>query len=626
MSYNNQAFKPYMQTAGKVSVLAAIVGLAVFIFAFIVDVGHQELQKVSAQSGTASTSLTVLNTPPVFVVNPYEVTPSSTTTPTNSGSAVTWSAIANDANGADYYLLVCNQNVTPIPTNGGVPSCGTGAIQWGVSAATVSDALATVSTTTVEEADNASTPFDETNDWYAWVCDGDITQAACSVAPSQGSFATSSSPFNMNQRPVLTSATPAGGVDPGGTLTFNSVSSDVDVVDAADNLFLIVCTNPGDYNAATDTCDNNFIASTTVGVTTNVSAATTTAAILRDGVFNAHAFLIDQHGHEATANFTVDFTVNNVAPTVLSGDIVINGGNDIILTNASGGETTGFGLEFTVTDANSCVNTSGTPGSEIIGFEAAVFRTSIGTTTGSGCNPADASYNPNFCYESSQAPGAWNLNCTASSTSCTGATDSTQLFECTFPLWFVADPTDIGPHAADSWSAAIAGGDDNFATSSLVIGSTPVSLIANTFFNLVTAVIPYGALAPGSDTGTLATSTVVENLSNAQLDQELDGSAMCPTFVSTSTDCSLTSDSTVFTSNQKFATSAVAYASPLATELPTTTIATSAELDLNVLETTATSTPAEGETFWGIAVPSSITVAGTYTGLNTFLGILDAGW
>lgn len=62
MSYHHQEFPKYMHTAGKISVLAAIVGLAVFIFAFIVDVGHQEIQKVSAQ--TASTSLQVLNTPP----------------------------------------------------------------------------------------------------------------------------------------------------------------------------------------------------------------------------------------------------------------------------------------------------------------------------------------------------------------------------------------------------------------------------------------------------------------------------------------------------------------------------------------------------------------------------------
>ena len=52
------------KTAGKISVLAAVAGLAVFLLAFMVDVGQQEFQRVSAQ--TATTSLTVLNTPPLF--------------------------------------------------------------------------------------------------------------------------------------------------------------------------------------------------------------------------------------------------------------------------------------------------------------------------------------------------------------------------------------------------------------------------------------------------------------------------------------------------------------------------------------------------------------------------------
>lgn len=623
MSYNNQEFPRYMHTAGKISVFAAVIGLAVFLFAFIVDVGQQELQKVSAQ--TATTSLTVLNTPPTFTVETYEVTPSSTTTPTNSSDAITWAAIGTDANAADYYLLICSTNASPTAQANNPPICG-GGIQWAVSTATVSGTLATVSTTTVESADNAATQFDESNDWYSWVCDADATQPACNPIPSQGLYATSSSPFNMNQRPVLSAALPAGTVDPGGVLTFISTSTDPDIVDAADDLFLVVCQTALDYNPVTNDCDSQFLASTTVtGITSDVTAATTTAAVVRDGVYPAFVNLIDEHGLEASANpISASFTINNVAPSVLSGDVILNGGTDITLTNPSGGETTGFTLDFTVTDANSCQNASAGP--EIIGYEAAVFRTSVGTTTGGGCNPADASYNPNFCYENSQATTTWNFSCTASSTSCTGPTDDTQIFECTFPLWFLADPTDDGPNFGDSWSAAIAGGDDNFATSSLVIGSTPVGLISAPYFDLLTAVIPYGALAPGDDTGTLSTTTTIENLGNTGLDQELDGSAMCPLFVSSSTDCSLSGESTVFTSSQKFSSTSLSYASVLAQELPTTTIALPAVLDLDVAETVATSTYASGDTYWGIAVPAAVSVSGAYTGRNTFYGIIDADW
>jgi len=635
MSYNNQEFPKYMQTAGKVSVLTAIVGLAVFIFAFIVDVGQQEIQKVSAQ--TASTSLRVLNTPPTFVVEPFEVTPSSTTTPTNSGDVITWAATGNDANGAPYYLLVCDSNVTPNATNGGAPSCGGGAIQWGVSVATASDAEATVSTTTVEVADNAGTPFDESNVWYAWVCDGDPTQAECIGTPSQGLVpgAASSSPFNMNQRPVLTSASPAGSINPGDTLTFDSVSSDPDTVVADDDLFLVICANPGDYNTTTNTCDANFIASTTGSQITNASAATGTAAILRDGTRPARAFLVDQHGHEAlNNNIDVVYTVNNVAPTIVSGDISLNGGVDLSLTNAAAGETTGFTLDFTVTDANSCVNNTDVVGSEITGIQAAVYRTSVGTSTGA-CNPTDGVYDPNFCYESSQAPAVWNLSCTQDVASCSGATDDTIIYECTFPLWFVADPTDDGPFSTDSWSAAVAGIDDQFATSSLTEGDTPVALISAPYFSLVTAEIPYGALAPGDGFTTLgvrpedsgSATTTIQNIGNTGLDQEVDGSAMCPTFVSTSSDCSLAATSTVFTDSQRFAAvSGVTFLGAGSFALPTTTVGVPAPVDLNVIETTATSTFAEGITYWGIEVPSDVTVAGTYTGLNTFYLLIDPDW
>jgi hypothetical protein len=43
------------------------------------------------------------------------------------------------------------------------------------------------------------------------------------------------------------------------------------------------------------------------------------------------------------------------------------------------------------------------------------------------------------------------------------------------------------------------------------------------------------------------------------------------------------------------------------------------ELDVN--KSTSTSTPNEGVTYWGIAVPISITLAGNYNGLNTFTAV-----
>mgnify|MGYP000395018026 CR=1 FL=1 len=104
MSYNNEEFPQYVRTAGKITIATAIMGIFVFLAAFMVDFGSQELQKVSAQQAT--TTLTVLNTPPEFTVEPYETVESSVTNPTNSGDEVRWEAVGTDSNGAPYFLLV----------------------------------------------------------------------------------------------------------------------------------------------------------------------------------------------------------------------------------------------------------------------------------------------------------------------------------------------------------------------------------------------------------------------------------------------------------------------------------------------------------------------------------------
>jgi hypothetical protein len=630
MSYNKEALPHYMKTAGKISVLAAVAGLAVFLFAFMVDVGQQEFQRVSAQ--TASTSLTVLNTPPVFTVLPTEVIPSSTTSPTNSGDVIQWTAVGTDSNAAPYFLLVCSTNATPTaneasgPGNLGSapPDCGIGATQWAVSTSTISGDVAFVATTTAE-----GVVFAESNDWYAWVCDDDPTEGACNTIPSQGQFgagASSSSPFNMNNRPTLTNAYNDSPVDPGGLLTFLSTSTDGDVEGSVDTMTIVVCGTAGDYNDVTNDCDSNFIASSSVPATTDVTATTTIGIPVRDQVYDAFVFLVDEHGHEAVANpIQTNFEVANVAPSLTGTDIDLNGGLDMLLT-VPGGTTTGFTLDFEISDANSCENAAA--GDEIIGFELSVLRSgpSGSYATSTNCDPGAADYNPNGCYTSGLPFDVWQLGCTASSTSCTGPLDETQIFNCTFPLWFLADPTDAGPRTPtafenDFWIAAVAGADDNFATSSQVASVTTPDVISAPYIDLLTAVIPYGALAPGDNTGTLSTTTTIINIGNTGIDQEVDGSAMCPTFVSTSSDCTLNATSTVFTSNQQFASTSVAYNSPFAQTLPTTTDALPAILELNVLKTTSTSTPETDVTYWGIAVPSAVTIAGSYTGLNTFLGI-----
>ncbi|MEY2664982.1 MAG: hypothetical protein RLZZ480_87 [Candidatus Parcubacteria bacterium] len=636
MTYSKKEFPKLMQTAGKITILTALTGVLVFIVAFMFDIGAQQLSRVSAATSTASTTLTVLNTPPQFTLNAYEVTESSTSTPTNSGTAIQWRAIGSDSNGAPYFLLICNKNASPTANaainqnNLGTarPTCHNSAIQWGVSAAASSGVAAIVSTTTLETGLFASSSYytglGEKHSWFAWVCDDDPVQPRCNQVPTQGYSATNSSPYHINKRPVLDNSYNNGPRNPGAALTFFSTSSDPDSIGGEDNIYVVVCKWASGINTTTRTCtststDNN-IASTSGSVTANATAIYNVPSIMRDQTYGAYTYLVDQHGHTATANpQSNSYTVNNVAPTVLSGDISLNGGQNMYLT-VEADETTGFTLSYTARDANSCVNTSGTAGSEFnptTPQRVAVFRADLNSTT--TCNGTAGTYDPNDCYPQGIGVATWNLVCTASTTSCTGATDDTMVYNCTFPLWFVADPTDSGVNtpaafSGDHWTAGVIAIDDDNAESAMSTTSSPVELISFTALDLLTSLISYGSLEPGQSMALTSTTTIL-SVGNTGLDQLVNGESMCGTF-SIGNECDPSATSTVPESKQKFSSSSVAYNSVQAVTLSSTT---NKEVELNVNKTTSTSSPTSGVTYWGIEVPGTITLAGVYTGLNTFI-------
>jgi hypothetical protein len=600
MLYNLLESKDYMHTAGKITVATALVGILVFSFIFLFNAGKTELMKVEAQ--TATTSLTVLNTPPAWVVFAVENPASATTTPTDSGTAVSWAAIASDPNGANYYLLICQSGAVPSSTNGGAPFCN-GGVQWGLSALTPSNATATVSTTTTETA-----PFALNNNWYAWICDADPVNARCNASSSQGLTAENSSPFVVNFRPVFGTYTNDSPADPGAAVNFTSSSTDP----YGDTMVLVVCSTAS-YSTTTNNCGANTLATTTVPVASNASATYTLPAIIRDTTYNAFGYLVDQFGHEASGGShgsNALITVNNVAPTV--SNITVNGGLNISLTQP-GAETTGFTLSFTTADANSCRTAA--EALEVTNYVASVFRSSVGT---SSCNGATAGqYDPNDCYPSAVATSTWNLNCTASSTTCTvGGGDATMDWSCSFPLWFIADPTDASsPTTTDDWRGAVAGIDDDFATGTLAQSASGVELFSFTAIDLLSASIPYGQLEPGQNSGTLNASTTILSQGNTGLDQSLEGESMCTTFA-VGNECPSSASSTIPENEQEFATSSVAYGSGF-----NLSSSTPQELELNVPKSTSTTSPNSGITYWGINVPGIITLAGSYTGLNTFTAV-----
>lgn len=602
----------HLQTAGKITILTALTGLLIFTFVFLFNAGKTELMKVEAQ--TATTTLTVLNTPPQWLTLAYEQTESSTSTPTNSTTNVTWAALAEDSSNAPYFLLICSTVATPTAnaatsTLGTAPPNCVGGTQWGVSASTTSNTLATVATTTQEA-------FAEQNDWYAWICDDDPVNPRCHNTYSQGLSATNSSPFFVNHRPVFSWFGNDGPKDPSQVVAFYSTSSDPDTVVVSDVIKLVVC-NENDFSTTTLNCGaGGSIASTTIAVDDNATTSYTLPSVIQDQAYNAYGFIYDVHGHTAAGGAhgtNVSFTVNNVAPTVAAGDITLNNGVDLTLS-VDGNQTTGFTMDFQLSDANSCINASSDP--ELASYVVSLHRSTIGTST---CTGLAGSYNPNNCYPSGIATTTWNLACTASSTSCSGATDPTKTWSCTFPLWYVADPTDSSsPYSAEDWALAIAGVDDNNATGTMVIGTNHRELLSFPAIDLLTAEIPYGSLEPGDNTGTLNATTTLLSVGNTGLNQNLEGESMCIGF-SVGSECASSASSTIDEFKQQFATSSVAYGSGF-----TLSSSTPQLLAIKIPKTSSTTNPNGGVTYWGIEVPVTITLAGAYTGLNTFYAVTSS--
>jgi hypothetical protein len=83
--------------------------------------------------------------------------------------------------------------------------------------------------------------------------------------------------------------------------------------------------------------------------------------------------------------------------------------------------------------------------------------------------------------------------------------------------------------------------------------------------------------------------------------------------------CAVSASSTVPSTMQKFASTTITYGNVYANTLSSTT---PAEVEINVRKSTTTSPQTNGMTYWGISVPSAITLAGAYKGLNTFYALV----
>lgn len=638
MSYNKHVRASHftdqqLHTAGKVTILTTACGLLLFLVAFLFNLGQSEINTVSAQS-TATTSVNVLNTPPAFDVGelPREQTASASTTPTNSGDTVTFIATATDQNAAPYFLIVCESGATAQAQAGDgtgiAPPICTGGETIAVSTSTVSGTEASVSTTTTEA-------MAEQNDWIAFACDDDASNPECSGGETGNGDDASASPYVVNHRPVFSGIDNTGPINPGELLTFNATTSDTDTFGGNDTMQLLVCT-ANDYNPATNDCGpgGTFASSSfTAGVTPFVlPAATTTPNPYQDDDYTVYVFVVDEHGHEASGGqhgASNIYTVSNVAPTVSGAGISLNEGTNLVLTEPAS-TTEGFTVTYIVTDNNSCENAASGP--EITNQLVSVFRSGVGSSTcdATGDGDADSDYNPNNCYPSDVGSATWNISCVASSTvdACTGSSDATQGFACTFPLWYVADSTDAGSitsvFEAEDWRAAVSAVDDDNATSSFVQSTTAdIEVQQALFFALDDTSIPFGSLAPGDNTVNAGSTTIptdVRPTGNVGIDLDLRGLQMCPDALFAVGGCTNTSGtSSIAVSEIRFSSTAFSNYALDGTALGLAD--QELEIDVPKATTTAPLSQPTRAAYWALQVPGTIEFAGAYTGRNTFTAL-----
>ena len=599
--------------SGKVTLLTILTGGTLFLSVFLFS--SLEIGVTTVSADDVSTSVTVLNTPPVWTVDAQESIESSVAKPTNSGAVVTWVAKGTDSNSDNYYLLICKTSAAPTGVSGGAPTCGGGiANRWAVSAVTASAASSSAATTTLES-------FAESNAWFAWICDDNATLAQCNATFKQGSGLTAS-PFIVNHPPVFYSITNNSPQIPGANVTWTAGAYDNDIVTGggSSTVRIVVCKTAGFSNGS---CTGLTWATSTL-VAANPATSSLIVIPTQDASYNAFVYATDNFGFGATSTFQAtnsSFVVSNVAPAVTAATIAlvdpVHGGNLQLAVPA--GTSGPFQVQFEVTDNNSCLNAAA--GNEIASNITNVYRSGVGSTS---CQIA-GNYNSNSCYPA--ASGYFNdLRCTQDAASCSGATDVNATFTCTFSLWYTADATDVGSQfAVQNWLATVRATDDNGATSSLTEAVTGNDLTSFLAFTVpAPRSIFYGALQPGQQTDPLATTTLVTGQGNVGVDESIYGDSMCPSWTAPDS-CDvggINPGTQIPVLNQKVASSSVGYASSTAFALSGST--TPISFAIHVLKTTATTAPQSKTNYWGINIPGVLTLAGNYKGQDTITAVTSS--
>lgn len=599
--------------AGKITVATGI-----FMFAVAVILSTVGFVSTNADAKNATSTVRVLNTPPQYQSNVYETVPSSQANPSTYGTNITFGVSAYDSSNNGMYLIVCKTGGAPTASSSTAPTCAGGAGNLiAVSESPVVGSYPTPSnlyaTTTVPINDAVN----ETQDWYAFLCDNDNRTPRCSISNQGTGGNDSASPYYINHPHTFSSITQNGPTAPGGTMTFTATASEVihvDVNGPADTAKLFIC-KAQDFNGTSCGAGGTW-ASSTSGLASNPTAQHVFQIPTQDDMYSGYAYVLDSHNAQAVGaaqGAFLNFAVSNVSPQVDASSITFTPSNTLTLTNPLG-LTTGFGLVFTTTDNNSCIASSSAP--EMVSVRVQLGRNSLFGTT---CKATDP-FNANNCYNSDVASSTWDLICTQNGSSCTGNSDTSVTWNCTFPLWSNADPTDAQtPWTGDNWNARVSVKDNNDLTGTSTIDNPSRYAVVQSFpyIDLGSDTIDFGEFEPGAtppDLGTGAPGSVLGVLSkgNTAFDLNMQTSDMCPNYSNGCTGNENTN--TIFGTRQHYASTSIPYWSPLAA---TGTTSTLSAFEINVKKPTATGTATSKNVNWGILVPASITVSGDYKGVNT---------
>ena len=516
------------------------------------------------------------NSPPTFTVSPYETVASYSTSPTAIGASLTFRARATDAN-ASYYLIICSSNSVTAGASGAAPTCG--ATTYCNSSATASGSYATCSYTT-------SSGDAWSNVWYGFVCDSNVDQATCSSA-SQGS-GNSGSPFFVNHAPSFSASSVSAAVNPGGTITWSTTSSDPD----GNTIKLLVCKtlamSSGSCTGGT-WCTSSLVAS-------NASCSYVATAPYADGSYDAYPYIVDQFNLGATGfnqGGIRGFTINNVAPSVSA---TLNSEAAISLTEST---TTSVEIVADVTDDNGCLDQAGI-GDEVPSVKAYLYRSGVAYT---GCDTSGEA-NANYCYP--------EISCKVTSSCSAGLTS----YSCTAEVQYYADPTTANTlFPTENWLSTAKATDDDSAVGTGV--STGVELNTLVGGDTTPTTLDFGSLAVGGSNDPLDKTLTHFPTGNVGIDITIKANtaSMCTNY------STCTGGTPIPISYQKYSlSSSTAYSS--GTILTTTAV----ESEINIGKQTTSTAPTK-QTWWGIYIPSA-TLPGVYNGLNVIGYVIGetSGW